>query len=132
MANYTPGAGKLSVILIDRSASMAAADGAGGRTRLDEAKRQAEDLVDGMAKGGQATVIAFDDAPEVVQTFTGDTQRSERAIDRHRDDRPADQAEAGLPAGRGAGGPHPRAEPGQRQADRVPVQRRPGRGRGAS
>ena len=74
VANYTPGAGKLSVILIDRSASMRAADQPGGKTRLDEAKRQAIDLVSGLEKGGQATVIAFDDSPEVVQTFTGDTQ----------------------------------------------------------
>ena len=79
MANYTPGAGKLSVILIDRSASMGAADMPGGRTRLDEAKRLACDLVDGMDRQGQATVIAFDDAPEVVQTFTGDTQAIKRA-----------------------------------------------------
>src|SRR5437868_12524552 len=38
VANYTPGAGKTSVILIDRSASMSARD-VDGRTRLDEAKR---------------------------------------------------------------------------------------------
>ena len=80
VANYTPGAGKLSVILIDRSASMSAADQAGGKTRLDEAKRLADDLVDGMDKAGQATVIAFDDAPEVVQTFTGDATLLRRAI----------------------------------------------------
>ena len=80
VANYTPGAGKLSVILIDRSASMSAADMPGGKTRLDEAKRLADDLVDGMDKGGQATVIAFDDAPEVVQTFTGDATLLRNAI----------------------------------------------------
>ena len=82
VSNYTPGAGKLSVILIDRSASMKAADGGpGGRTRLDEAKRLARDLVDGMDKGGQASVIAFDDTAEVVQTFTGDAATLRRAID---------------------------------------------------
>ncbi len=80
VANYSPGAGKLSVILIDRSASMSAADQSGGRTRLDEAKRLAVDLVEGMDKGGQATVIAFDDAPEVVQTFTGDSSLLRNAI----------------------------------------------------
>src|SRR5712671_1524573 len=38
VSNYKPGAGKTSVILIDRSASMSAADFK-GKTRLDEAKR---------------------------------------------------------------------------------------------
>src|SRR5271168_2374573 len=61
VSNYTPGAGKLSVILIDRSASMSAADMPGGKTRLDEAKREATDLVAGMDRNGQAMVIAFDD-----------------------------------------------------------------------
>src|SRR5215208_2288507 len=49
--NVKPGAGKLTVILIDRSASMAAKDVAGGkRTRLEEAKRLALDLVDSMKR----------------------------------------------------------------------------------
>ncbi len=82
VANFTPGAGKLSVILIDRSASMNAADMPGGKTRLDEAKRQAIDLVSGMERNGQATVIAFDDAPEIMQTFTGDAQALRNAIAR--------------------------------------------------
>ena len=82
VSNYTPGAGKLAVILIDRSASMSAADMPGGKTRLDEAKREATDLVSGMDRNGQATVIAFDDTPEVMQTFTGDTQALKNAIDR--------------------------------------------------
>jgi hypothetical protein len=80
--NYTPGAGKLSVILIDRSASMGATDQPGGRTRLDEAKRRAKDFVAGMDRHGQATVIAFDDQPEMMQTFTGDQSALRNAIDR--------------------------------------------------
>src|SRR5881227_307015 len=39
VSNYTPGAGKTTVILIDRSASMAAKDMPGSKSRLDEAKR---------------------------------------------------------------------------------------------
>src|SRR2546430_632390 len=39
VSNYVPGAGKTSVILIDRSASMSAGDYK-GCTRLDEAKRR--------------------------------------------------------------------------------------------
>ncbi|HSV13058.1 MAG TPA: VWA domain-containing protein, partial [Tepidisphaeraceae bacterium] len=82
VANFTPGAGKLSVILIDRSASMSAADEAGGKTRLDEAKRRAKELVSSLERNGQATIIAFDDTPEIMQTFTGDAQALRNAIDR--------------------------------------------------
>src|SRR5882757_439093 len=48
VANYTPGAGAITVILIDRSASMSATDDFDGhqRTRLEEAKRQAKTLID--------------------------------------------------------------------------------------
>ena len=82
VSNFTPGAGKLAVILIDRSASMSATDIPGGKTRLDDAKRQANDLVSGMDRNGQAMVIAFDDQPEIMQTFTGDAQALRNAIDR--------------------------------------------------
>src|SRR6478736_9967347 len=45
VANFKQGAGKLTVILIDRSGSMAAKDVAGGkRTRLEEAKRLAREV----------------------------------------------------------------------------------------
>jgi hypothetical protein len=82
VSNYTPGAGKLTVILIDHSASMNAADAPNGRTRLEEAKRLATDLVSGMDRNGQATVIAFNDQPEIMQTFTGDTVALKNAIDK--------------------------------------------------
>src|SRR6187397_2452117 len=57
---FTPGAGKNTVIIIDRSASMSAND-IGKLTRLDEAKRQAKELVESIDRGGNAMVIAFDD-----------------------------------------------------------------------
>jgi hypothetical protein len=79
---YSPGAGKVSVILIDRSASMNATDPAyHGKTRLDEAKRQAKDLVDSMTRGATAMVIAFDDKAETVHPFTADTVALKQAID---------------------------------------------------
>src|SRR6266516_1478085 len=59
VANYYKGAGKTTVILIDRSASMSARDMKGGKTRLDEAKRRANELVDSMQRGATAMVVAF-------------------------------------------------------------------------
>ena len=79
---YTPGVGHVSVILIDRSASMNATESAyGGRSRLDEAKRQAKDLVDSMQRGATAMVIAFDDKADTVQSFTTDAVALRNAID---------------------------------------------------
>ncbi|HEY1628419.1 MAG TPA: VWA domain-containing protein, partial [Tepidisphaeraceae bacterium] len=77
---FTPGAGKNSVIIIDRSASMSAGD-VNGKTRLDEAKREAKDLVDTLNRGGTAMVIAFDDSAETVQPWTSDAVALKTAID---------------------------------------------------
>src|SRR5437867_2510436 len=81
VANYYKGAGKTSVIQIDRSASMSARDIKGGKTRLDEAKRRANELVDSMQRGATAMVVAFDDKAETLQAFTTDTAALRRAID---------------------------------------------------
>jgi hypothetical protein len=77
---YQPGAGKNTVILIDRSASMSAND-VNGKSRLEEARRRAKDLVSTMERGGSAMVIAFDDKAETVQPFTTDTLALKNAID---------------------------------------------------
>jgi hypothetical protein len=82
VANYYRGAGKTSVILIDRSASMSAKDVKGGKTRLEEAKRRAKELVDSMQRGATAMVIAFDDSAEVLAPFTTDTKLLRDAIER--------------------------------------------------
>src|ERR1700722_5530241 len=81
VANYRPAAGKQTVILIDRSASMNAKDADGG-TRLDEAKRRAKELGDSMKQGVAAIVIAFYDSAETIQSFTSDTTALRGAIDR--------------------------------------------------
>ena len=81
VANYYRGAGNTSVLLIDRSASMAATDVKTGKTRLDEAKRRARELVDSMQRGATAMVVAFDDSAETVQPWTTDTAALRRAID---------------------------------------------------
>jgi hypothetical protein len=80
VTNYRPGAGKTTVLLIDRSASMAAKD-YNGKTRLDEAKRRAKDFVSTMDRHASAMVIAFDDRAEAVQQFTEDVNKLKQAID---------------------------------------------------
>lgn len=76
---FTPGAGKNTVLIIDRSASMAANDLKD--SRLAEAKKQAKELVDTLERGGTAMVIAFDDRAETVQPWTSDTVALKNAID---------------------------------------------------
>src|SRR3954466_16417026 len=81
---FKPGAGKSTVILIDHSASMNAMDMENGKkSRLDEAKRQAKELVNTMERGASALVIAFADesGTKTVQSFTTDTNAIKTAID---------------------------------------------------
>ena len=79
--NYTPGAGPRTIILIDRSASMSADDMPGGKTRLDVAKRRADDLVGTLGRNGAAMVIAFDDSAETLAPFTTDVRLLRNVID---------------------------------------------------
>lgn len=82
IVNFTPGAGDLTVILIDRSASMSARDiDDGNATRLDEAKRRAKELIGTLDRGASAMVIAFDDSATTVQPFTTDALKLRQAID---------------------------------------------------
>jgi hypothetical protein len=90
--------GQRHVILIDRSASMSSMDGDGtlptadapGVSRLDEAKRQALALVDGLPEGSQfvatsaadqAMVIAFDTSAEPLVPFTSNKRELRQAIE---------------------------------------------------
>jgi hypothetical protein len=81
VSHYTPGAGKMTVILVDHSASMSARDAEGGRTRLEEAKRRAKDLVETLDRKSEAMVIAFDDSADILQKFSSDVPGLKRAID---------------------------------------------------
>jgi len=81
-------AGLRTVILIDRSASMGATDLGEGRTRLEEAKRRAADLVERHFAGGlfaaspgEMMVVAFSDGAEVLQPFTRSKADALRAIE---------------------------------------------------
>lgn len=85
--------GDRHIILIDRSASMNAIDGdpkktTNPATRLEIAKKQAEELVETLREPGvfqkesadQAMVIAFDSTAEVRQQFTSDKALLKAAI----------------------------------------------------
>ncbi len=82
VTKYTQVAGKTTVVLIDRSASMSATDPElNGRTRLDEAKARAKALVSTLTRDAVAMVIAFDDSAETIQRFTPDVPSLKNAID---------------------------------------------------
>jgi len=83
------GPGRRYVLLIDRSASMNAAD-ANGKGRLEEAKRQAAALIDslrggspmGFGRGGdEAMILAFDRHAKVMCNFTSDKVQLARALE---------------------------------------------------
>ena len=80
VTSYRPPPGKRSVVLIDRSASMGARD-MDGKTRLEEAKRKAKELVESMTKESAAMLIAFDETAETLHAFTSDQAALKNAID---------------------------------------------------
>ena len=53
----------------------------GGRTRLDEAKKQAKDLVSTLGRDGAAMVISFDDTAQTLAPFTSDQRVLKNVID---------------------------------------------------
>ncbi|HEU5013075.1 MAG TPA: BatA and WFA domain-containing protein [Roseiflexaceae bacterium] len=71
-------AGRNLIIVLDRSASMAATDGS--PTRLDAAKQQATTLVDQLPDGGRATVIAAGGQMDVPAAATPDRRQLHDAI----------------------------------------------------
>ncbi len=76
------GAGRVFVLL-DRSASMAAADMPDGSTRLESAKKRAVDLIESMSRGAdppEFTLIAFAAEPVVLTPPTTEVRRLRAAI----------------------------------------------------
>lgn len=78
--NISAGPGRRSILLIDHSASMNAKENS-GKTRLELAKRYADELVDRMGRDSGASVIAFTDDAQVVQPMTSDRTALKNAID---------------------------------------------------
>jgi len=84
--------GKKYLIMIDRSASMAAVDGTdtlGSKSRLERAKEDAITLIESMRepsvfsqgeKADEAMVIAFDASAEIIEQFTSDQNALINAI----------------------------------------------------
>ncbi|MFO1063321.1 MAG: BatA and WFA domain-containing protein [Pirellulales bacterium] len=70
--------GKRSIFLIDNSASMQATDVSG--SRLKEAKAKVLELIEALESGDVAMVIAFSNAADVKQGFTGDRRRLREAV----------------------------------------------------
>ncbi|MEM8783781.1 MAG: VWA domain-containing protein [Planctomycetota bacterium] len=68
-------------ILIDRSASMSARDGdPQGASRLEAARREALNLIEGLGRDASAMVVSFGDRPVVHQGFTTDRSALRRAV----------------------------------------------------
>jgi len=81
--------GGRTVLLIDRSGSMAVSDAGGGLTRLDRAREAAADEIERLHAGGlfsssdnETMIIAFADQAEIVQPFTSSRQQLLSALDR--------------------------------------------------
>ncbi|WP_029214945.1 vWA domain-containing protein [Kallotenue papyrolyticum] len=72
-------AGRNLILIIDRSASMAATDAAG--TRLDAAKAEALRLINQLPDGGRATIIAIGGQMEVPVSASTDRRELRRAVE---------------------------------------------------
>ncbi len=85
--------GNRFIFLIDNSASMRATDVK--PTRLDEAKRQARQLIDAMTSGDVAMIVSFADTARVEQMFTDSRSHLREALDNiEPTDRPTSLLEA--------------------------------------
>lgn len=88
-------AGSHLILVVDASGSMQATDHA--PSRIDEAKRQARDLIDNLPASGRISVVAASSSPRVLASATTDRRAATRAIDSIRAfDAPADFGEAFL------------------------------------
>lgn len=74
--------GQRFIFFIDKSASMSATDTTDGETRLDEAKRRVEALVNQLESDMSAMIISFAEQPDVVQEFTNNKRLLREALER--------------------------------------------------
>jgi hypothetical protein len=95
--------GAKTVILVDNSASMTATDGPEGRSRLEEAKRQAAARIETLHGGGLLTrspgetmVVAFSNRAEIMCRFSRSKQTLLAAVERIRPTHATTQIEQAL------------------------------------
>lgn len=68
-------------ILIDVSASMAGADREGGKSRLDEVKKRARELIDGLLPDQEMCLIAFGKSARRLTAFTNNQRELREALE---------------------------------------------------
>lgn len=64
-----------TALLLDASASMNATDTTSGRTRFEEARLRALEIVDTLSDGSIMTIIRVGTSPEILTPYTGDRER---------------------------------------------------------
>jgi len=69
------------VVILDGSASMLAADGAGGAARFDLAQAAALDLVSDLPASARMSLVLAGDPPQIIAAAEGDPARLRAAID---------------------------------------------------
>ena len=74
--------GDRMIFLVDNSASMTSTDVKEGsqETRLDEAKRRVEQMIDAMESGDTAMIISFSDTAQVVQQYSDNHSELRRLL----------------------------------------------------
>ena len=68
-------------VLIDCSASMAAMDAPGGQSRLDAAKAQIDELINGLLSDQKLCIIAFSDTAQRLCAFTNNKRELKAALE---------------------------------------------------
>lgn len=71
-------------VLIDCSASMAAMDAPGGQSRLEAAKAQVNELIEGLLSDQQLCLIAFSDTAQRLCAFTNNKRELKAALEQIR------------------------------------------------
>ena len=80
LMNLASKQGASRALLIDVSGSMAARDGQGGATRMEEAKGLAIQQIDAMLPGDEMMLVAFANSGEVLSSFTSDRTRLKESV----------------------------------------------------